>query len=105
LNVLAAFELINHEEHPMARAPTKRSARKRTVLSTASRSGAAELDQERRKLDKSASVRFEKIEEYREWLDALQRQARLSLLLAGGDKSTQQKDISRAILSVKNYQE
>jgi putative addiction module killer protein len=35
----------------------------------------------------------------------MQRQTRLLLLLAGGDKSTQQKDISKAILLAKNYQE
>lgn len=34
-----------------------------------------------------------------------QRGARLLLLLAGGDKSTQQKDILKAILLAKSYQE
>jgi putative addiction module killer protein len=34
-----------------------------------------------------------------------QRGARLLLLLAGGDKSTQQKDIAKAILLAKNFQE
>ena len=34
-----------------------------------------------------------------------QRGTRLLLLLAGGDKSTQQKDIAKAIELVKNFQE
>lgn len=34
-----------------------------------------------------------------------QRGARLLLLLAGGDKSTQQKDIAKAIRLAKNFQE
>jgi putative addiction module killer protein len=34
-----------------------------------------------------------------------QRGMRLLLLLAGGDKSTQQKDISKAILLAKNFRE
>jgi putative addiction module killer protein len=34
-----------------------------------------------------------------------QRGARLLLLLAGGDKSTQQKDIAKAILLAKSFQE
>lgn len=34
-----------------------------------------------------------------------QRGTRLLLLLAGGDKSTQQKDIAKAIHLVKNFQE
>ena len=34
-----------------------------------------------------------------------QRGTRLLLLLAGGDKSRQQKDISKAILLAKNFQE
>jgi putative addiction module killer protein len=34
-----------------------------------------------------------------------QRGMRLLLLLAGGDKSTQQQDISKAILLAKNFQE
>ena len=34
-----------------------------------------------------------------------QRGTRLLLLLAGGDKSTQQKDIPKAILLAKNFQE
>lgn len=34
-----------------------------------------------------------------------QRGTRLLLLLAGGDKSTQQKDISKAIVLAKNFQE
>jgi putative addiction module killer protein len=34
-----------------------------------------------------------------------QRGTRLLLLLAGGDKSTQQKDIAKAILLAKNFQE
>ena len=34
-----------------------------------------------------------------------QRGTRLLLLLAGGDKSTQQKDVARAIQLARNYQE
>lgn len=34
-----------------------------------------------------------------------QRGTRLLLLLAGGDKSTQQKDIAKAIRSARNFQE
>ena len=34
-----------------------------------------------------------------------QREARLLLLLVGGDKSTQQKDIAKAIELAKNFQE
>jgi putative addiction module killer protein len=38
-------------------------------------------------------------------VDYTQRGTRLLLLLAGGDKSTQQKDIAKAIELAKNFQE
>ena len=56
-------------------------------------------------------MRVEKTDVYREWIDAgyrvyyAQRGSRLLLLLAGGDKSTQQKDVAKAIHLAKHFQE